>query len=122
MKTPDEIKNGLVFCNTFNNCHNCPYDKESCGWGCKVERNADALAYIQQLEAQVSRWVSVEERLPEKDTRVAVLYRFPRSETLFSSVLDYYANDPEPHFQHTLGEGGPIVRYWMPLPEPPKEE
>lgn len=71
-------------------------------------------------DMNVPRWISVKERLPEMDTRVAVLYRFPRSETLFSSVLDYYAADPEPHFQHTLGEGGPIVCYWMPLPSAPE--
>ena len=53
MITSDEIKKGLVYCNTFNNCQNCPYDKDGEGWGCVVERNADALAYIQQLENQI---------------------------------------------------------------------
>lgn len=53
MKTHEEIKKALVYCNTFNNCQNCPYDKDGEGWGCVVERNADALAYIQQLENQI---------------------------------------------------------------------
>lgn len=53
MKTYEEIKKALVYCNTFNNCQNCPYDKDGEGWGCVVERNADALAYIQQLENQI---------------------------------------------------------------------
>ena len=53
MKTHEEIKKALVYCNTFNNCQNCPYDKDGEGWGCVVERNADALAYIQQLENHI---------------------------------------------------------------------
>lgn len=67
------------------------------------------------------KWIPVTERLPDRNCRVAVLYRFPRSKVPFSTVFDYYATDPEPHFQHTLGEGGPIVTHWMPLPAPPKE-
>ena len=43
MKTHEEIKKALVYCNTFNNCQNCPYDKDGEGWGCVVERNADPL-------------------------------------------------------------------------------
>ena len=52
-RTPEEIKKGLECCNTFNACSSCPYehivDTEH-GWGCVVIRNADTLAYIQQLE------------------------------------------------------------------------
>ena len=55
MKTPEEIKRGLECCNTFNACSICPYehivDTEH-GWGCVVIRNADTLAYIQQLERE----------------------------------------------------------------------
>jgi hypothetical protein len=52
-KTPNEIKKGLECCNrTFDACHDCPYDTYDEGWGCTVEKNADALAYILQLEAE----------------------------------------------------------------------
>ena len=55
MKTPEEIKRGLECCNTFNACSICPYehivDTEH-GWACVVIRNADTLAYIQQLERE----------------------------------------------------------------------
>lgn len=47
-KTADEIKNGLVFC-ADKDCMNCPYRKAE--WSCRLERNNDALALIQQLEA-----------------------------------------------------------------------
>lgn len=53
MKTPAEIKKGLECCNTYNNCRECPYDNDDEGWFCTVERNADAIAYIQQLECKV---------------------------------------------------------------------
>lgn len=119
MKTPEEIKKWLECCSSAEiMCGECPYYED--GVDCDGMEE-DTLAYIRQLEERVPKWISVEERLPERDMRVAVLYRFPRSKQLFSSMLEYYAADPEPHFQHTLGEGGPIVCHWMPLPEPPKE-
>jgi hypothetical protein len=51
-KTPDEIKKGLECCNNIYSCPNCPYDNGDESWGCTVEKNADALALIQQLQAE----------------------------------------------------------------------
>lgn len=54
-RTPEEIKRGLECCNAFNACLRCPYEKivdTEHGWGCVVIRNADTLAYIQQLERE----------------------------------------------------------------------
>lgn len=49
-KTPEEIKKGLECC-TIPDCEGCPYDDDpSC-----VVKNADALAYIQQLEERNER-------------------------------------------------------------------
>ena len=65
MRTPEEIKKGLEICRgkcTGNKPH-CPYDKYVNG--CEDALNRDALAYIQQLEAQQPRWISVGERLPD---------------------------------------------------------
>lgn len=65
MNTPEEIKNGLKICRgkcTGNKPH-CPYDKY--GDGCEDTLNRDTLAYIQQLEEQQPRWISVKERLPK---------------------------------------------------------
>lgn len=70
MKTHEEIKKGLECC-TIPLCAECPYDSEaSC-----VVKNEDALAYIQQLEAKVPKWISVEERLPEKYSPVVIAYK-----------------------------------------------
>lgn len=56
MKSADDIKKGLKCCNrTFDACHECPYDTVEEGWGCTVAKNADALALIQQLEAENTR-------------------------------------------------------------------
>ena len=54
MKTPEEIKTGLEYCsqNDPYPCNGCPYERDELlenAWRCNL--NADALAYIQQLEA-----------------------------------------------------------------------
>lgn len=52
MKTPDEIKKGLYACGA-DECHgqhtDCPYDHSGM---CTMYLCADALAYIEQLEAE----------------------------------------------------------------------
>lgn len=53
-KTPDEIKKGLECCIT-DNCNECPYRPLYDVWGCKLARAQDALALIQQLEAENTR-------------------------------------------------------------------
>lgn len=69
-------------------------------------------------------WVPVTERLPEKDGQVLAYYGFNRGDgylgMMFMQVLEYYATDPKPHFQHE--SMGVTVTHWMPLQEPPKEE
>ena len=50
MKTPEEIKKWLEICIADKNCRGCPYNNGKCG----MQLEIDALAYIQQLEAQQS--------------------------------------------------------------------
>jgi hypothetical protein len=65
----------------------------------------------------------VTERLPEKDGHYICNYHFGEYPKMtFTQVLDYYATDIVPHFQHTLGDGSMKVTHWMPLPEAPKGE
>ena len=56
MKTPEEIKKGLECCSQSlpYPCSGCPYERDEQqenAWRCDLD--ADALAYIQQLEALV---------------------------------------------------------------------
>lgn len=48
MKTPDEIKKAVSLCPLCGRCANCPYYAT----GCMDALRADALAYIEQLEAE----------------------------------------------------------------------
>lgn len=48
MKTPEEIKKVLEMCRVGADCALCPYSLAECG---ESQLEADALAYIQQLEA-----------------------------------------------------------------------
>lgn len=109
MKTPDEIKKGLYCCSHLCGClEGCPYEADgSCENADGVER--DALAYIQQLEAKVPKWISVKESLPEKHRRVLGVYCMGVFEMYYDGK--YWRID-EMSFD--------TVTHWMPLPEPPE--
>ena len=118
MKTPDEIKKGLEYCAGLAcNCDICPY--QGCNVAgrhpaCDIEMGADALAYIQQLEAQALQWISVEERLPEYGRYLVVTQKGnagPKAHTATYNHMGWWTHAD-------FGE----ITHWMPLPEPPKEE
>ena len=71
-----------------------------------------------------SNWISVKDRLPERDGTYLCRYSFEhdgqRSGMMFTGCVDYYATDPEPHWQNA--GIGLYVTHWMPLPEPPEED
>lgn len=118
MKTPDEIKKGLKCCLEEHACTRCPYDDCDEGWHCVVDRNADALAYIQQLEAKIPKWISVEERLPEKGQTVMVCgVRNGMQVGAFRGTLSAINNRKWSWKKNSCLE----ITHWMPLPEPPKE-
>ena len=56
MKTPDEIKQGLTCCATFDRCQTeCPYaDQPHITDLCTSQLAKEALAYISMLEEQIS--------------------------------------------------------------------
>ena len=109
MKTHEEIKKGLECCSSrqgFEACFDCPY----CHAGCDDDKNLkDALAYIQQLEAQVPKWISGTERLPDKDERVLFFAKEPR--LTIDTAYGWWVNTTNRY----------KITHWMPLPEPPKE-
>ena len=130
MKTPEEIKKGLECCIKACDCdNNCPYMPEI---NCTLAQRQDALAYIQQLEkinadfaertarleAQVPKWVSVREKLPENSGKYLAFTHGGNIEAFHYSVKHraFNAFDSLPDSANSIR-----VRYWMPLPEAPKE-
>ena len=55
MKTPEEIKNSLSICSTWEtNCEECPYKLMKKAISCSAEMKKDSLTYIEQLEKRAS--------------------------------------------------------------------
>lgn len=115
MKTHEEIKRGL-------GCHavqwysgECPDHKPGCE-GCPYENDyhdpdelmADALALIEELQAKVPQWISVEERLPEKEGKYIVC-------TAKGSV--YCAKFSTRHGPGFHTDMYTHITHWMPLPK-----
>lgn len=87
--------------------------------------------WIDELEAELKeeryrhdrRWIPAGKDLPKRNGRYLCRYQFgEESYITFIQVLDYYATDMVPHFQHTLGEENMIVTHWAHLPEEPEED
>lgn len=118
MKTPEEIKKGLVEAIEDASCvveYGDAHDLIDA-----VEKNhaimADALAYIKQLEAQVPKWISVEDELPEEPCAVLVVLRGN------AAGVAWYCKK---YFETGSGlcfSAGNGITHWMPLPEPPPKE
>ena len=131
MKKPEEIKKGLACCAEASPgaCERCPYVNDCEDFGaCKLPR--DALAYINQLEARVPKWIPVgAEEKPmhgEEYLCICALPDDPMNECKWIMVLTYYAHGSNgyvdrPHFTDE-GLNGMTVTHWMPLPKMPKEE
>lgn len=137
MKLSEKIKKGLAYCdsrdNMFKGCAGgCPYwcDKYGCH---STEMKIDALAYIQQLEEQQPRWISVKERLPEPDQDVLLIAHGWKGRLLYIGRLHHEEAETSWLTGITTMESDwsingwsylktPLVTYWMQLPELPKEE
>lgn len=139
MKKPEEIKKAMVYCvELYCPGEKCPYyHAESCA----QDKTYDALALIQQLEDQVPRWISVEEKLPEGEDPVLILVKETehyglhkeKSKVYYCQYLAYW-DDEEWYttwcngcrkITDTANEPNADdyeVTHWMPLPEAPKED
>ena len=53
MKTPEEIKKAVSLCILCERCTDCPYCESESETGCIAALSADALAYIERLEAKM---------------------------------------------------------------------
>ena len=80
--------------------------------------------YIRQLEAQVPKWISAEERLPEVSVRL-LAYEYSAALLVYDGEHmheAYYCHTTK--MWHDASDEDHIidVTHWMPLPEPPKGE
>ena len=124
-KTTDETKKGLECCkfhygDMYTDCSHCPYYLTSAQ--CDLDMHDDALALIQQLEAKVPRWISVKEKLPEEGQKVVFIPTCNHG-SLYVGVISNIGKSGGVMFLHREGryKSNYYARYWMPLPEPPKE-
>ena len=110
MKKPEEIKKGLACCAkaSLEECDHCPYGNDCDIFeACNLYR--DALAYINQLEARVPKWISVKDRLPEDDDDVLI---FSNERVIF---VGCYKNGQWISYS-LYAIYGNVVTHWMPLP------
>ena len=136
VRTPEEIKKGLNHCSEKakrkTKCSECIYFNDPRGW-CSTTITRDALAYIQQLEAQQPRWISVGERLPEEDQEVLLIAHGWEPQSMYIGHLHHVEAETSWLTGITSKESewsisgwsylrAPEVTHWMPLPQSPEEE
>lgn len=142
----DEIVTALRCCASFNGefecSKDCPFFSTSDELGdCCTKKNVAAADKIEELVDRCARYaeaiavlrergkrVAVTERRPKRDGRYLCWYTFGKERDsvlyqsmVFCQVLDYYATDPRPHFQHE-GTHGMAVTHWMDIPEVTQDE
>ena len=116
-RTAEEIKRNLSYLVRCENCpqnheYGCDYDKQT--EGCRTVN--DALALIEHLEAKVPRWISVEERLPEKDGEYLVLkvHNYCKNDGYMAQGVALFLRTRDPEW--VIGNLCEVT-HWMPLPD-----
>lgn len=68
----------------------------------------------------MSDWISVNERLPDKQGEYLCCYKFKENDDrVFMGTVYYHTYCANPHWNDA--GTGLIVTHWMPLPEPPED-
>lgn len=120
MRTPKKIRNGLECCKN-GECEDCRYLAGSGSWSCVGRLIKDVFAYVQQLEAQQPRWISVNDRLPERGiTRCIIAVKLGNG--LKGTLCARYNADLKSWSGWYSDKITNEVTHWMPLPQPPEED
>lgn len=120
MASPDKIKNVLTDFEKV--CENCKYNGEPNGCNrpdglCEMFKAVwDALDYIQELEPKALKWVSVKNRLPDKESMLCLVIS---NGDLYVSHWHWSGGGP---WFFTDGEYDCNVTHWAKAPELPKVE
>lgn len=117
MKTPEESKRRLECCLRIFRDDQAAQEHNT--------RILDAVAYIQQLEQCVPRWISVAERLPDESEGLVLIVASGRHKNIvFDKALllgMYYDGSGWIVEGHTEWEDAHVT-HWMPLPAMPEED
>lgn len=122
-----KVETGSLACMGCGHARNCGVS------GCAIMREAAGrianqrthIAALQQeiekLRRQVPRWIPVDERLPEDRSDVLVVAYWHER---WGVYMGWCAPERAEWSVHIgIGDRNDVaVTYWMPLPEPPKEE
>ena len=88
-------------------CEKCPNGRK----GCQERTIAD---YLIANGVTVQEWISVKDRLPEKEGDYLIYATVPFNGRKFMAVMHYEKDAYLPIWSDTT--------HWMPLPQPPKGE
>lgn len=102
-------------------CKTCSHNEAG---DCYNKLKNDASNAIEELQAQLPKWISVEEKLPDFEGAVLCMRKshirvgLSYQEILYFDYDDQWFKDM---FRDFFVEEG-CITHWMPLPEPPKED
>ena len=123
--TRKEIIKALRCCNSDDGCRGCPLEMADLPQGTCVDKVLFAAADLLEQDAEKTSWISVKDRLPEREQHDYVLVCCTMNVTstinyenavTMAYVCEEGFMDVELNEVITRG-----VTHWMPLPEPPKE-
>lgn len=132
MKTPEEVKESLAACFEKKSCAECHYNPDFCASNCLFDMCMDAKACIEQLEERIAKrddyiqklednqlkWISIQERLPQDGQKVVMINEKSTSITL----QGIYKAGKTPDTIRALGFDIGKVTHWMQMPEPPERK
>jgi len=77
-----------------------------------------------EWERQRDKWISVKEQLPpkEKTSRFSDDVLVSDGKRISTGFYEYNQNNPDNNYWYASPISGYDVKFWQPLPEPPKEK
>lgn len=127
MRRIEDIKKGLdchaLGRNRLLDCSDCAYHGPGLPH-CSKAVHEDAVAMLEQLAAQVPKWISVEERLPKGKCLAGCFAHgsYGYGEYIIGYVAPYSESEGSGYCAEDSFVLLDDVTHWMTLPEPPKED